>query len=218
MSRSQDRSEPRRIVDPRELKALSHPLRMRLFGELTARGPSRAVDLANAVAEPANSVSFHLRQLARYGLVEDDPEHGTDGRERWWRATTDEGLIVDFHDLEAMPGGPAAVGAFKQVTESTAHALTALSFRHLDESTEGPKTWFNNFVLHLSRSELDAFLDDQWEVTSRWMQRSREVSNSADGETRHTYFGVSNGAPLGQVLETEEAADRTGDERSGKSQ
>ncbi len=211
-----ERSEPKRIGDPGALKALAHPMRMRLVGELATRGSCRAVDLAKALDEPANSVSFHLRQLARYGLVVEDTERGTDGRERWWRTPSAQGFVVNLDELRKLPGGPQAVGVFEQVTESAAHALVSVVFRYLDAPDDAPRTWMNDFGLHLSREEISEFLDEQWQFMARWMDRSRQLSQSGDGVERHTYFSMLFGAPIDEVLGATPSAERTDDERSGR--
>ena len=58
---------------------------------------------------PANQASFHLRQLAKYGLVEEAPEEGRDRRDRVWRASTGSAMSVNLTELEGAPGGRAAV-------------------------------------------------------------------------------------------------------------
>ena len=58
-------------------------------------GPSRAADLAHDLGIPANQASFHLRQLAKYGLVEEAPELARDRRDRVWRAVHEEGVTVE---------------------------------------------------------------------------------------------------------------------------
>src|SRR5688500_9678439 len=73
-------------LDASSLKALAHPLRLRLLGLLRVEGPATATQLAERVGESSGSTSYHLRQLARHGFVEDDPQRGN-ARERWWRAT-----------------------------------------------------------------------------------------------------------------------------------
>ncbi len=78
--------EPQALVtDVRALRALAHPLRNRLLGLLRLHGPSTATRLGELVGESSGSTSYHLRQLADYGFVEDAGGLGT-GRERWWRA------------------------------------------------------------------------------------------------------------------------------------
>ncbi|MEE1811592.1 winged helix-turn-helix domain-containing protein [Streptomyces sp. BE133] len=73
------------MVDARTLRGLAHPLRLRLLSALREFGPATASGLADRLGESSGATSYHLRQLAAYGFVEDDPERGK-GRERWWRA------------------------------------------------------------------------------------------------------------------------------------
>ena len=67
----------------RQMRALAHPLRMRIL-ELLAQSPSTATLLAREIGESTGSTSYHLRALARAGLIEEDADRGS-GRERWWR-------------------------------------------------------------------------------------------------------------------------------------
>ncbi|WP_066942975.1 helix-turn-helix domain-containing protein [Microtetraspora fusca] len=73
------------VTDPRALKAVAHPLRVRLLGALRSQGPATATELAAMFGESSGSTSYHLRQLAKYGFVEEDSEQ-RDRRERRWRA------------------------------------------------------------------------------------------------------------------------------------
>ncbi|MEU7582771.1 helix-turn-helix domain-containing protein [Streptomyces sp. NPDC041068] len=93
--------QPRKVhyLNPRSLRGLAHPLRMRLIASLRLEGPATASQLAARLGESSGATSYHLRQLAEYGFVEDDPERGK-GRERWWRSVhqgtfTGEDLIRD---------------------------------------------------------------------------------------------------------------------------
>ncbi|MEE1752275.1 ArsR/SmtB family transcription factor [Streptomyces sp. SP18CS02] len=76
---------PAHELDVRSLRGLAHPLRMRLLNALRRHGPATASQLAERLGESSGATSYHLRQLAAYGFVEDDPERGK-GRERWWRS------------------------------------------------------------------------------------------------------------------------------------
>jgi DNA-binding transcriptional ArsR family regulator len=81
--------EPRQVdLDTAGLKALAHPLRLRLLGALRIGGPSTASRLADQLGESSGLTSYHLRTLAAAGLVEEDPDRGS-GRDRWWRAAHD---------------------------------------------------------------------------------------------------------------------------------
>jgi len=68
------------------MRALAHPSRLALWELLTVHGPMTATQAAEHVAESPSNCSFHLRQLARYGFVEETGE-GT-GRSRPWRVTS----------------------------------------------------------------------------------------------------------------------------------
>jgi hypothetical protein len=74
------------ITDPRALRALAHPLRLDLIEVLTTHGPSTAARCARRLGVSQASCSFHLRQLAKYGFVEEAPA-GADRRERVWQLT-----------------------------------------------------------------------------------------------------------------------------------
>ena len=87
-----------RLTDPRALRAYAHPVRMALVGLLRTEGPLTATRAAELLGESSGTCSFHLRQLAKYGLVEE--AGGGTGREKPWRATA---LSTSW---EAAPGNP----------------------------------------------------------------------------------------------------------------
>lgn len=68
-----------------QLRGLSHPIRIKLLGLLRMDGPQTSADLARVTGLNTGATSYHLRQLAQHGFVEDAPGIGT-GRERHWRA------------------------------------------------------------------------------------------------------------------------------------
>lgn len=76
-------SEMQEMRDPRALAALAHPARLRLLEELAFIGPATATQLGERLGESPANCSWHLRQLARYGFVEE--AGGGVGRQRPWR-------------------------------------------------------------------------------------------------------------------------------------
>ncbi|WP_229075327.1 winged helix-turn-helix domain-containing protein [Actinoplanes sp. DH11] len=74
---------------PQSLRGLAHPLRVRILRVLHERGASTATRLAGDLGESSGATSYHLRQLAGYGFVEEDEKLGR-GRERWWRVAGPE--------------------------------------------------------------------------------------------------------------------------------
>ncbi|AEV81330.1 ArsR family transcriptional regulator [Actinoplanes sp. SE50] len=76
-----------RVSDARTLRALAHPARIEIVDHLNVSGATvTATEMAGLVGLSPSATSYHLRELAKYGLVEQAPSQG-DGRERRWRAT-----------------------------------------------------------------------------------------------------------------------------------
>ena len=85
-----DPAKSDRVLHPgsAQLRALAHPLRSRLLGALRLHGPATSTALAARLGTNSGATSYHLRQLAKVGLVEDDVEH-SNGRDRSWRSAHD---------------------------------------------------------------------------------------------------------------------------------
>jgi DNA-binding transcriptional ArsR family regulator len=94
------------IEDVATLKALAHPLRIQLLARLRLDGPATASELARAVEESSGSTSYHLRQLARFDMVEEIEGH--DRRERRWRARHEGSSFDTTRFLDDAVGREAA--------------------------------------------------------------------------------------------------------------
>ncbi|MGZ5410249.1 MAG: ArsR/SmtB family transcription factor [Aeromicrobium sp.] len=82
-------SELRHVeLDSAQLRCLAHPLRSRLLAALRLDGPATSARLAHRLTTNTGATSYHLRQLAAVGLIEEDPDRGR-GRERYWRSVHD---------------------------------------------------------------------------------------------------------------------------------
>src|SRR5436305_10379828 len=102
------------LTDPEVLEALAHPVRLDLLTYLISEGPGSASTCARAVGDTPSNCSYHLRTLARHGLVE--PVSSTDRRQRPWRAT-----ITGFAlDPDAAPASPVGRGAAAVLAASLA--------------------------------------------------------------------------------------------------
>lgn len=90
----------RKEMDAAALKALAHPLRVQILRILQLRGQVSVTSLAEELGESTGATSYHLRQLARHGLVEQaaPPEGG--GRQQWWRMAVDELHMKGFEFLD----------------------------------------------------------------------------------------------------------------------
>jgi len=73
----------RQLQRSEHLKALAHPRRIQIVDLLMAQGPLTATQCAERLEDSPASCSYHLRQLARFGFVEEAA--GGRGRNRPWR-------------------------------------------------------------------------------------------------------------------------------------
>ncbi|GAA2376967.1 helix-turn-helix domain-containing protein [Dactylosporangium salmoneum] len=73
------------VSDPVAIRALAHPLRLKLRELIGREGPMTAAQAARELGVSQALASHHLRQLAKYGFVEQ--AEAADNRERPWRVT-----------------------------------------------------------------------------------------------------------------------------------
>jgi DNA-binding transcriptional ArsR family regulator len=100
-------TQPRKITDAGALRALAHPLRLRLMEELLTAGSATATELAELVGESPANCSWHLRLLAKYGYIEEAGE--AHGRQRPWRLVIESrSWGADDDDVEFAAASHAA--------------------------------------------------------------------------------------------------------------
>ncbi|HEY2578406.1 MAG TPA: helix-turn-helix domain-containing protein [Streptosporangiaceae bacterium] len=86
----------RHLTDARTMRALSHPVRIALLEQLTIGGAMTATEVGERIGESPTTCSFHLRQLAKYGWVEE--AGGGKGRARPWRMASIGFRTSSTHD------------------------------------------------------------------------------------------------------------------------
>jgi DNA-binding transcriptional ArsR family regulator len=107
-----NRDQPTPIRDAAVMRAMAHPARLALLEHLRNSGPATATECAGVVDLSPSATSYHLRALARAGLVEAAPGRG-DGRERLWRITAERYQVSGVADL-----GPEVREALRALLES----------------------------------------------------------------------------------------------------
>ena len=107
-----DERQLRKITDARTLRALAHPVRIALFEELALGGAMTATQIGERIGESATTCSFHLRQLAKYGFVEE--AGGGTGRSRPWRLTSIGMSFSPSGDTEAEIASDAVARMFRE--------------------------------------------------------------------------------------------------------
>jgi DNA-binding transcriptional ArsR family regulator len=159
----------RNIQDARVLRAMAHPLRLRLLGLLRKDGPATASELGRRLGESSGATSYHLRQLERFGYVEEDTERST-GRKRYWRAidegtqwsadTDDPGLVEANRVL-----GREVVAEYARWLQRW-YAETGEWDRRWRAAAQGMDQWFE-----LTPHELRELSDEVGAVFARYADR-----------------------------------------------
>jgi hypothetical protein len=141
----------RHVTDPKVLGVLAHPVRLALLNHLVAFGSRTASQCAEAVGATPSACSYHLRQLARFDLVE--PVSGDDGRERPWRAS------APGYSFQAEPGDAAGMALERNLAAIQLDQDAELARDFLLRVDQLEPRWqqasdYSRFALLLSVSEL----------------------------------------------------------------
>lgn len=78
--------ETKRVSGVEEIKAVTHPLRLKMLGSLREHGPANATELARRFGTDTGSTSYHLRKLAEFGFVTEADDPSGHPRARRWQA------------------------------------------------------------------------------------------------------------------------------------
>ncbi|MGW9304064.1 ArsR/SmtB family transcription factor [Streptomyces cyaneofuscatus] len=163
-------------INARTLRTLAHPLRIRLLNALREFGPATASGLGERLAESSGATSYHLRQLAESGLVEDAPELGK-GRERWWRSVHD-GTMVETADFRTH-ADPEVRGAIDVVLHETATTHAQELNTWLGTMDEWPQEWqrswdMSDFKLRLTPELAQELYEKLHDVVESYRDRVPE--------------------------------------------
>lgn len=161
-ARRHDLAAPR-VLDTRALRALGHPLRIELFDLITQYGPQTASTLAAMTGESSGATSYHLRELAKHDLLEEDTSRGT-GRERWWRRPPG---MVSFGDGEVW-STPAGRAAGEVVMSEFLNRRQQTLLRFMSEKMEHSDEWCDTAIVDTVRLRmtLEQFAELSREVTA----------------------------------------------------
>ena len=147
--------QPAAILDTAVMRAMAHPARLALLEHLRNGGPATATESAGVVGLSPSATSYHLRALARAGLVEAAPGRG-DGRERLWRITAGRYAVTGVADLA--PEGREALRALLESLLAWDDVRVRRYLSHLDAE---PPEWqdaafFMDSTLQITAEELTA--------------------------------------------------------------
>ncbi|MBW4042102.1 MAG: helix-turn-helix transcriptional regulator [Acidobacteria bacterium] len=166
-----------RQIGVEALKALAHPLRVRIFSELTSYGPATASALAARLGESSGSTSYHLRQLEKHGYVREDAERGN-GRDRWWERVPGPIELVDA-TFASEPGAREAGDLVeRELIDNENQRFAAYWAARAELSDDWLRAIQSGSAsVRLTPDELERLGKEVWEVFARY--RTAEPSEGA---------------------------------------
>lgn len=178
-------------TDLSSIRALAHPLRLRILALLDDEGEVTATRCAESTGESVASCSFHLRMLAKYGYVEPAERRG---KEKPWRSV-----------------GRGRQTRFDPDVPETLHAAGAVAGLMLEQETARVRAWLagaraddprwllastmTGASFYATREELDALAREVEALTDRFRGRWEDPSLRPEGARRARLFSVVNADP-----------------------
>jgi DNA-binding transcriptional ArsR family regulator len=168
----------RDVSDPKTLRALTHPVRLALLEALALEGPLTATVAGELIGESPTTCSFHFRQLAKYGFVE-EADSGP-GRQRPWKVAN---VGMRFSDVTEDPETSVAAKSLERMVFD--RALKRLS-NYIDAKASFPKDWQEasqnaEMILWVTPAELEAVTKEVLGIFGRFLDRISDPSARTDG-------------------------------------
>ncbi|QDQ14059.1 ArsR/SmtB family transcription factor [Streptomyces spectabilis] len=182
------------LNDLRVLKALAQPRRQQMLQHLTVHGPATSATLARALGLNTGATSYHLRELARYGFVEETDGTGH-GRERWWRAVPGD---------RRFPPRSRQNAETRLVMDELNHLSYAADlelFEQLQRESGDADEWadaypYSRGTMRLTVAELRAFFEEYIALLNRHKRSDAETPPGARTVlTRFLAFPAPSGTP-----------------------
>ena len=170
------------VTDPKAMRALAHPVRIALLEALTIHGQLTATEAGEIVGESPANTSFHLRQLAKYGFVEEAPPGA--GRRRPWKRVALGMRFTEVHD------DPETAAAARELSRTMSSRYLERAAKGLEENRTQSDEWrratgWNQMGLYLTPSEVEeldeAIRDLMYE---RFGERRIRTEATPDGAER----------------------------------
>lgn len=156
------------------LRAMAHPVRLKIIGHLRLHGPATATGLAETLGLNSGATSYHLRQLAQHGFILEDEDRGT-GRDRWWRAA---------HTTTSVSRETLREESGETFLRAIAQLYAEKVQRTLDDRIAMPAQWrdainLSDWVLCLTPEETAQLGRDLHEVLTRYRRNDPDHPEAA---------------------------------------
>jgi DNA-binding transcriptional ArsR family regulator len=157
------------VRDPKAMRALANPVRLRILGLLRQSGPHSVGELSDLADAAPGSVSYHLTTLHKFGFVEEAPELARDGRERWWRAAH----AMTHYEPSELLADPESAAAGRVMRQTFFQGHLAEQLAYLQSEPALPMEWVKaatagDTLAYLTAAELREFSDEVNALAERW--------------------------------------------------
>jgi DNA-binding transcriptional ArsR family regulator len=146
------------LTDPRAIRALAHPARLAIIESLGPGEELTATELAAVTRLSPSATSYHLKALAKWGIVEAGQAR-SDGRDRPWKAT---GRTVEVSSQ--VPGSTVVAEAAILGTFLDRNRAIAIEF--LEHQASEPPEW---------REVAEIASHDYWLTTDELAEAQRAI-------------------------------------------
>jgi predicted ArsR family transcriptional regulator len=169
---------PRELTDPKAMRALAHPVRLALLEALSDAGPLTATEAGERVGESPANASFHLRQLAKYGFVEE--AGGGAGRRRPWRRKQ---TGLRFSNAQADAATAAAARGLSRTLHDRflARAQAGLAERDALSPAWQDATGLSQMTLYVTPEEMKAAFEALYAVMEPFRERIADPAKRPEG-------------------------------------
>lgn len=153
---------------------LAHPMRLRIQAQLR-HGPANATSLARALGESTGLTSHHLRQLAKFGFVEEVPELAR-GRERWWRLARVDWRVPPRESQDA----ETRALMDEVVRLDLATDLEEFTSALLEQDNAAGQAWvdqlpYSRAAIYVTPDELKEFFEEYIKLVNRYQQTAGRI-------------------------------------------
>jgi DNA-binding transcriptional ArsR family regulator len=182
--------ERRRITDPKMMRALAHPARLAILEHLNTTGEATtATEFAEIVGLSPSATSYHLRELAKAGMIQEAPSRG-DGRERVWQSPAASwGLDMEADaDPETRAAEEALLATYLDRDQARLRAYLA---RARDEPPEwNDAAGLTTSTIFVTPDELKTFFEAVRAQLEPLMRRNRKDALPEGARTVRVHFAA----------------------------
>jgi DNA-binding transcriptional ArsR family regulator len=190
------------LTDPRAIRVLAHPARLAIIDALGYGEELTATELAAVTGLSPSATSYHLKALAKWGIVEAG-EARADGRDRPWKATGRSVQVSSEVPGSAAVAEIALLGTFLD-------QIRAIATEFLEHQAGEPPEWWDAAALAshdywLTADELAKINQAIKDALAPYEQRRRDDRPVNSRLVRMARLAVPRGEPV-----TEEPGQRDG--------